>query len=169
MSHTSRPLRAQAAIEVLAYAGFFFLVFVAAVSVFLNIQNQELTRAENSYAQEIAYGFSDSIHTTFVAGPGFVQTVRMPRDILGKRYWLKVSYSPNAATSETGLAYVEWESFGKNTSYSAQTITANYQPITDSLGFVTTPPGSNFIVIDANQNLPINISNVNGTIKIGKG
>jgi hypothetical protein len=161
-------MHGQAAIEVLAYAGFFFLVFVAAVSVFLNIQNQEMTRAENSYAQEIAYGFSDSIHTAFVAGPGFVQTVKVPPNLLGRRYWLKVSFSPTAATSETGLAYVEWQSFGRNASYSAQTITANYEAMVDSLGFVTIQPG-NFIVIDASQNLMINISNQNGKIRIQKG
>ena len=49
----------------LAYAAFFFAVFVTAVIVFLQVQTQELTRAENAYAQEIAYGFADSVHTAF--------------------------------------------------------------------------------------------------------
>ena len=161
-------LRGQAAVEMLAYAAFFFAVFVTAVAVFLQVQTQELTRAENAYAQEIAYGFADNIHTAFVAGPGFVESVSMPKDILGKRYWLLVSRSADASAQETGLVYVNWESADKNTSFSAPTVTSNYDLTVDGAGgFVTT--SGNYIAIDAAQGKMINISNVGGTIKIEKG
>lgn len=153
----------------LAYAAFFFAVFVAAVAVFLQVQGQELTRAENAYAQEIAYGFADSIHTAFVAGPGFVESVGMPRDILGKRYLLFVSMSADASAQETGLVYVNWESSGKNASFSAPTETASYAYAGGADGMVTVQPGSNYIVIDPSKGSVLNISNVDGTIKIEKG
>jgi hypothetical protein len=151
----------------LAYAAFFFAVFVTAVAVFIQVQTQELTRAENAYAQEIAYGFSDSIHTAFVAGPGFVESISVPKDILGKRYWLMVSKSSDPASRETGIAYVEWQSFGKNMSFSAPTVTSNYEYIGDGNGFVNA--SGNYIVIDAWQDREINISNRNGLIRIQKG
>ena len=159
----------------LVYAGFFFAVFVTAVAIFLQVQNQELSRAENAYAQGIAYGFADSIQTAFVAGPGFVETVRLPTDILGKRYWLEVSHSPSAAGLETGFVYVEWLSDGKNVSFSAPTVTSNYSFRADggSSPFVsdriTTDGLKEFVVIDTQQGLPLNISNEGGGIKIMKG
>ena len=164
-------LRGQAAVELLAYAAFFFAVFVTAVAVFLQVQTQELTRSENAYAQEIAYGFADSIHTAFVAGPGFVESVSVPKDILGRRYWIMVSYSPNAATSETGIVYVELLSNGKNSSFSAPTATADYT-FTAAGTFVTnrtTANGKEFVAIDAAQGHVINITNENGRIRIMKG
>jgi len=152
----------------LAYAAFFFAVFVGAVVVFLQVQGNEITRAENAYAQEIAYGFSDSIHTAFVAGPGFVESISVPKDILGKRYLIFVSRSPDASARETGLVYVNWESTGANSSFSAPTVTANYSLVDDGTGGFVTQSGE-FIRIDAWQNKKINISNVNGMIKIQKG
>ena len=159
----------------LVYAGFFFMVFVTAVAVFLQVQNQELSRAENAYAQEIAYGFADSIQTAFVAGPGFVESVRLPPDILGKRYWVEVSHSPNADSLETGLVYVEWLSNGQNMSFSAPTVTANYTYGTEGgpspfvSDRITADHRKEFVVIDASQGLPLNISNEGGGIKIMKG
>jgi hypothetical protein len=164
--------RAQAAVELLAYAAFFFAVFVTAVAIFIQVQTQELSRSENAYAQEIAYGFADSIHTAFVAGPGFTESVSVPRDILGKRYWLMVSYSPDAASYETGLVYVEWLSNGRNSSFSAPTITADYLYVGDAGNFVgnrTTSNGKEFVVIDAMQPHMVNITNKNGKIEIRKG
>ena len=165
---TSRGKRGQAAVEVLAYAGFFFMVFVAAVSIFLQVQNQELSRAEHSYAQEIAYGFADSIHTAFVAGPGFVETVNVPKDILGKRYWLLVSYSKDASAG-TGYVYVDWLSGGKNESFSAPTVTASYSPTVSGFVNTTTSGQSKFIVIDTSQNHPVRIGNDGGNITIAQG
>ena len=174
---SSRPtasplLRGQAAVELLAYAAFFFAVFVTAVAIFIQVQTQELTRSENAYAQEIAYGFADNLHTAFVAGPGFVESVSVPRDILGKRYWIMVSYSPNAANSETGFVYVEWLSNGKNLSFSAPTVTAKYSYVGGAGDFVsnrTTANGKEFVAIDAAQGHLINITNKNGEIEIKKG
>ena len=165
---TASPLRrAQAAVEMLAYAAFFFMVFVTAVVVFLQVQSQEITRAENAYAQEIAYGFSDSIHTAFVAGPGFVESVSVPRDILGKHYWLLVSTSSDASAHETGIVYVNWESTDKSASFSAPTVTASYIPTISDM--VTFPSGSNFIVIDPSKGSVLNISNEGYRIRIQKG
>lgn len=149
----------------LAYAGFFFLVFVSAVSIFLQVQNQELSRAEHAYAQEIAYGFADNVYTAFVAGPGFVETVAVPRDILGKHYWLWISKSPDASARETGMVYVEWQSEGKNESFSAPTVTASYSWVNSNM---VSAPG-NFILIDPAKGGSLNISNEAGTIKIVKG
>ncbi|MFA6907524.1 MAG: hypothetical protein WC263_01730 [Candidatus Micrarchaeia archaeon] len=166
---TAAPMsRAQAAVEMLAYAAFFFAVFVTAVAVFLQVQNQELTRAENAYAQEIAYGFADSIHSAFVAGPGFTESISVPRDILGKRYWLLLSRSSDASVQETGIAYVNWETFGKNASFSAPTVTSDYGLVDEGQGGFVTASG-NFIIIDAAQGKAINISNAGGMIKIEKG
>jgi len=166
-STASLLLRGQAAVELLAYAAFFLLVFVTAVVVFLQVQTQELTRSENVYAQEIAYGFADNIHTAFVAGPGFVESVNVPKDILGRRYWLRVSNSSDASKQETGIVYVDWTDTGKNTSFSAPTVTTNYNFTRDPENVVTVH--DNFIVIDTYKNQKINISNVNGTITIQKG
>jgi len=153
----------------LAYAAFFFAVFVGAVAVFLQVQGNEITRAENAYAQEIAYGFSDSIHTAFVAGPGFVESISVPKDILGKRYWLFIGIAQDASAQETGAVYVNWESMGRNASASAPTVTASYDYATGPDGMVTSPLGSNYIVIDPSKGNLLNISNVNGMIKIQKG
>ena len=152
----------------LAYAAFFFAVFVAAVAVFIQVQNQELSRSENAYAQEVAYGFADNIHTAFVAGPGFVESVSLPQDILGKRYLLFVSMSSDASAQETGLVYVNWESTGNNASFSAPTVTASYDFVNEGAGGFVTGSG-NYIVIDAAQGKMLNISNVGGTIRIQKG
>lgn len=156
----------------LAYAAFFFAVFVTAVAVFLQVQNQELSRAENAYAQEVAYGFADNIHTAFVAGPGFVESVSLAPDILGSRYWLVVSHSPDASAVETGFVYVEWLSNGKNVSFSAPTITTNYSYVGGADNFVssrTAAGGAEFVVIDASQGHMLNITNKNGEIEIREG
>ena len=152
----------------LAYAAFFFAVFVAAVAVFIQVQNQELSRSENAYAQEVAYGFADNIHTAFVAGPGFVESVSLPKDILGKRYLLFVSRSPDASAQETGLIYVSWESAGNNASFSAPTVTASYK-YTGGSDMVTSPTGSNYIIIDPSKGSLLNISNEGGGIMIKMG
>ena len=168
-STASLLLRGQAAVELLAYAAFFFMVFVTAVVVFLQVQTQELTRSENAYAQEIAYGFADSIHTAFVAGPGFVESVSVPKDILGRRYWLLVSGSSDASAQETGLVYVNWESTNKNASFSAPTVTASYIHTGDADNMVTSPTGSNFIVIDPTKGDFLIIGNEGNRIRIQKG
>ena len=119
-------MRAQAAVEMLSYAAFFLLVFVASVSVFFQQESQGLTRAESAYAQQIADSFADSIQTAFVAGPGFSQQVSIPHDLLGKPYKILVSYSPPPSSAETGFVYVEWNGVSGSTSFSAKTITSAY-------------------------------------------
>ena len=151
----------------LIYAAFFFAVFVTAVAVFLQVQNQELSRAENAYAQEIAYGFADSIHTAFVAGPGFVESVSVPKDILGKRYRIFLSMASDASAHETGIVYVNWESTGKNASFSAPTVTAGYTHTASDM--VTSSPNGEFIIIDPLKGSALNISNEGALIRIMKG
>ena len=102
--------KGQAAIEALSYGAFFMLVFVGAVAVFMNMQSQDLSRAEYSYAQQIADGFSDQIYVTSLAGTGFSQTVSVPNDLLGKSYNVTISRPPlgsgNQASVETGFVRV---------------------------------------------------------------
>ena len=83
--------RAQAAVELLAYAAFFLLAFVSVVAVFFQLQSQELSRAQHAYAQEISYSLADSIRTALVAGPGFWEEVDMAPNILGKPYNITIS------------------------------------------------------------------------------
>jgi len=162
MAPSARTRRAQAAVEVLAYSAFFMLVFVAVVAVFFQQQSQGLTRAENAYAQEIAYGVADHIHTAFVAGPGFSQTIAIPNKLLGKPYKIALSYGNNPATRETGFVYVEWRGPSGNASFSAPTITTAYKPTTTSnndTGFITLR-NSTFIVVDSAYNQTLCMRNI---------
>lgn len=161
----------QAAVEMLSYAAFFLFVFVSSASILLHMQNQEILRAETAYAQNVAHAFSNNIHVAFISGEGYKETVKLPKDILGKRYWLLISRSPNANEIETGFVYVEWLSDGKNMSFSAPTITANYTWVTDADKFIShkAEGGVEFIVIDAKQGHPVSITNKGGGILIEKG
>jgi hypothetical protein len=159
-------LHGQAAIELLAYAAFFLLVFVSAVSVFLYAQSQDAARAENAYAQEIAYSFADSIKTAFAAGPGFRQTVPIEPTLLGKPYALSVSRRSDPALSETGFVYVSWLSPLRFESFSAPTVTASYAFAGrgGAPNAIYSPPGTDIIVINCTAGY-VNISNVAGTIR----
>ncbi|MCX8174791.1 MAG: hypothetical protein N3E51_01135 [Candidatus Micrarchaeota archaeon] len=187
MSHTAeRPadeLRArrtiggakgQAAVEVLSYASFFLLGFVVATAVFFQMQSIEISRAEHSFAQEIAYELADHIHTAFVAGPGFVQNVTLPSDILGKPYRISISRKPStmALVPETGFVYVEWMGPSQNSSFSAPTITSSYSLVSYS-GFIETNAETGFIEINPagypGGRPTIRMENMNGTIRISKG
>ena len=79
-----------------------------------------------------------------------------------------MSRSSDASARETGIVYVNWESVGKNASFSAPTVTASYDLVNEGAGGFVAKSG-NFIVIDAAQGKTINISNIGGTIKIEKG
>ena len=96
-----------------------------------------------------------------------MESVGVPRDIFGKRYLLLVSISSDASEKETGIAYVNWESAGRNSSFSAPTVTASYIHTTSNM--VTSSASGKFIVIDPMNGSILNISNVGGTIKIEKG
>jgi hypothetical protein len=151
-------------VELLAYAAFFLFILVSAVGVFLFLQSQETSRAQNAYAQEIAYGFSDSIGVAFTAGPGFYQKVALPPSLLGSNYALAVSKNPNAASFRTGLVYVYWNSSGKPSSFSAPTATASY--IFQSVPGQIWGDGELIFISPSAGNL--NMSNSNGSISIRK-
>lgn len=172
-SGTARPQRkAQAAVEMLAYAAFFFMVFVAAIAVFLQVHGTELARAESAYAQEVAYGFADAVHVAFVAGPGFSGSAIVPPNILGKRYMLYMSASPHAESRETGLIYVEWESAGGRKGFSAPSVTADYgikQLDADGMVTLIDNGDSEFIAIDPSKGSVLKISNEGGKMMLMKG
>ena len=158
--------KGQAAIEALSYGAFFMLVFVGAVAVFMNMQSQDLSRAEYSYAQQIADGFSDQIYVTSLAGTGFSQTVSVPNDLLGKSYNVTISRPPlgsgNQASVETGFVYVEWlASDGRPGSVSSPTITTKYQMVAGVPGI--TNNSQDFVVIQSGIGR-LNLSNSGGVI-----
>ena len=158
----------QAAVEVLSYAAFFLLVFVTSVAVFLQLQEQELSRAENAYAQQVAYQFADYIETAFISGPGFSEKVTMPSDIHGKPYTITISRAlGGAGGQETGFVYVDWRGPVHESSFSAPTITADYQPVIYSGFIYTNSIGS--IVINASKGWLVMIENRNGTVWFSRG
>lgn len=163
-------MHAQAAVEVLSYAAFFLLVFVVSVALFLQLQGQELTRAEYAFAQQVAYQFADYVHVAFVAGPGFSQTISMPPTLLGKDYNITVSRPSSStaagyqASTETGFAYVEWKSPSGTASVSAPTLTTAYDAtLCDGIG-VNSETG--FVEINPSKTGPFNLSNEGGKIRI---
>jgi hypothetical protein len=159
----------QAAVEVLSYAAFFLLVFIGSVAVFLQMQNQDIVRAEYSYAQQIANRIADQVHVAVVAGNGFVQAVSIPNSLLGKEYNITIS-RPNLASPaavETGFVYIEWvASNGRLASVSAPTITSSYDVVTWAPK-ITLNATTNSIIVRSDVGR-INMTNINGTIKISK-
>ncbi len=160
-------MRGQAAVEAMSYAAFFLLVFVGAATLFLQMQSQDLTRAEYAYAQQVAYGFADSIHIAALAGDGYFQTVRVPADMLGRSFNITISRPSlrlgSQAYEETGIVYVDWEaSNGRHSSVSAPTITTsyNYWP-----SYFIGNDSRDFIVISSGAG-QLNMTNRNGTIWI---
>ena len=153
----------------LGYAAFFMLVFVIAMVVFFQMQSQELSRAENAFAQEVAYSFADSIRTAFIAGSGFSQSVAVPPDILGKPYVIGVSHSGDPGISETGFVYVYWQGQLRNASLSAPTVTSDYGMVTSG-SFMTGDKGAEIIRINPAGNCQVvNMTNINGRIIFSKG
>lgn len=151
----------QAAVEVLAYASFFLLVFAVVSAVFLQMQSQELSRAETAYAQEIAYSLSDHVRTAFTAGGGFTEEITLPARLLGKQYSIRVSSSadlpPETPVKETGFIYVDWQGASGRQSFSAPASTSVFRAV-DSPPFISTD--GNFISVDAGICQKLNISNV---------
>lgn len=152
--------KGQAAVEVLAYASFFLLVFAVLSAVFLSAQGQELSRAENAYAQEIAYSFSDNVRTAFIAGPGFVQDLVLPPNLLGKPYAIRLSSAAEPGLGqdirETGFIYVDWQGQTDSASFSAPAATPLFDAETD--GSVVTYE-SGFITIHPSDGQAIRMSN----------
>jgi hypothetical protein len=144
------------------------MVFLVSVAVFLSMQEQQLQRAENAYAQEIAYQFADYIETAFIAGPGFSQEVSMPADIHGKPYVITVSRAlTGAGSTETGFVYLDWRGPVRESSFSAPTITASYG-YSESSGFIYSNSAGG-IVINASLGLPVKIENTGGSIRFSRG
>ncbi len=164
-------LHAQAAVEVLAYAAFFLLIFVTTVAVFFQQQSQGLARAENAYAQEISHGFSDQIHTAFVAGPGFWQKFSIPKSLLGKPYRISISFAPTPASKETGFVYVDWKGPSGDTVFSSPTITTDYGATQTSDGFISVNATTGRITMDSAKGSALCMRNMvesgKNLIKIG--
>lgn len=152
----------------LSYSAFFLLAFLGMMVVFFQMQSQELARAENAYAQEVAWGFSDQIRTALVAGPGFAQTVQIPPSILGKPYTITVSrkISFGGGTTpperETGFVYIDWQGPSRPAVFSAPTATTSYDVQTS--GCISNP-SLEFIRISSSCG-QIRMENRNGTILI---
>lgn len=160
------PVRGQAAIEVLSYAAFFMLVFVVGAAIFLQLEEQELSRAENAFAQQVAYQFADYIETAFIAGPGFSGNVTVPASIHGRPYTISVSRPSGiggAGSQETGFVYIDWRGPVRASSFSAPSVTADYQ-FAETFGFIYNN-SRGAVVINASKGLPITIENVGGAIR----
>jgi hypothetical protein len=150
----------------LAYLAFFLLVFVVTISTFFFLQSQETARAENAYAQQIAYTFADSIQRAFMAGPGFSQSVAIPSTLLGKPYIIAVSHASDPGSSQTGIVYVWWNSPGQSGSFSAPTVTTSYSLSANVPGYIT----DDGKLIWMNSSIgTINMTNVNGMISFKRG
>ena len=155
--------RAQAAVELLTYSAFFLFVFVVGVSAFFFIQSQETMRAENAYAQQLAYGFADNIQTAIIAGPGFEETVYIPDKLLGRDYVIAVSRGQDASAQQTGFVYINW---GNNSGgMSAPTMTADYAYVSPQDGSIWHEESLIFIKSSIGR---LNISNVEGQIRFSK-
>lgn len=150
--------KAQSAIEVISYAAFFLLIFIATMGVLLQQQNQGLIRAENAFAQELAFSIADSIHTAFVAGPGFSQIVKLPNDVLGTPYNISISFSSSPSSIETGFVYVELIGSPRRASFSAPTITTSYFALSSG-NFIKVDSASERIIISPQYGDAICIQN----------
>lgn len=158
--------KGQAAVEVLSYAAFFMLVFVVSVAIFLQLEEQELSRAENAFAQQVAYQFADYIETAFIAGPGFSENVTMPDSIHGRPYTITVSLPAGlggAGSQETGFVYIDWRGPVRTYSFSAPSVTADYL-FMETPGFIYNN-SRGAIVINASRGLPVTIENRGGAIR----
>ncbi|MCX8198025.1 MAG: hypothetical protein N3F07_02410 [Candidatus Micrarchaeota archaeon] len=159
----SRCSIGQAAVEVISYSVLFLLMLLLSIAIFFYLQSQEIAKAENAYAQQIAYQLSDQINVAFVAGDGFWHTVRIPPDLLGKNYQFMVSRAyGQQAQNETGFVYVNWNS-GKS-SVSAPAITASFgiSSLGSGIGY-----SGDFIEINSTVSC-LNISNQAGNITFGR-
>jgi hypothetical protein len=150
----------------LAYASFFLFTFVAAVAVFFQLQAQEVSRAERSFAQELAFQLADQINTAFIAGSGFSQSVQITPLLLGKPYTITISRITSSTSKESGLVYVNWRGpSGQELTASAPTVTAAYN-LTASSGYIRADT-ANFIVVNSTIG-NLNMTNRNGTIYFTK-
>jgi hypothetical protein len=80
--------RAQAAVEVLVYLGFFLLVFVSLSMMFMLQINQDIVQREYMLSREIAAQVAVEVDMALEAGPGFNATFPVPAQVAGQPYAL---------------------------------------------------------------------------------
>ena len=83
-----RSQRAQAAVEVLIYLGFFMLVFTSLTVMFLSQVNQDVVLRQQQVSQSLAEQVSSDVEMAVLAGPGFNATYPLPERIGGQTYEL---------------------------------------------------------------------------------
>lgn len=87
-SQQPRSVRAQAAIEVLIYLGFFMLVFVSLTVLFLMQVNQDVIRRQQQVSNAVAEQVAQDVEIAILGGPGFNATFPIPDRIAGQQYEL---------------------------------------------------------------------------------
>ncbi len=90
-SGSSPPLRAQAAVEILTYVGFFLLIFVVLSISIISQVGQDISQREFTLSRSIAAQVADDVQLALLAGPGFDATFPLPAKIDGKPYTLNLT------------------------------------------------------------------------------
>ena len=80
--------RAQAAVEVLVYLGFFLLVFVSLSMMFMLQINQDIVQREYMLSRQLAAQVAGEVDMAIEAGPGFNATFPVPAQVAGQPYAL---------------------------------------------------------------------------------
>jgi hypothetical protein len=81
-------MRGQAAVEVLIYMGFFMLIFVSLLVLFLLQVNQDVVQRQQLLSQSTAAQVAQDVELAMLAGPGFNATFPIPDRIGGQPYEL---------------------------------------------------------------------------------
>lgn len=158
----------QAAVEVISYAIFFLLTLLFSLYAFYQLQFQEISKAQDSYTQEFSYKIAENINFVFSSGNNSWYSFPLPPNVLGKDYYLLVSFArPGfAGQKETGFVYVNLKD-DKNTSKSAILITSAINFISSQdIGLVSST--SNLIRINSSIRC-LNVSNNGGILYLSKG
>jgi hypothetical protein len=92
--------RGQAAVEMMAYAGFFLLLFITFGYLFISQQATDLQARQYAAAKAIGAGAASNADLAFLAGDGFYGRFPLQTDILGQPY--------NLSFSSSGYVYVLW-------------------------------------------------------------
>jgi len=120
-SASQRPVRGQAAIEVLVYMGFFMMIFVSLSVMFLSQINQDVVQREYRLSQSIAAQIADDVNTAQLAGPGFNATFPIPRQISGRNYFLNFS--------DQGILSIQLQPKGKDLAFTQYNVTTFTFPL----------------------------------------
>jgi hypothetical protein len=154
--------KGQAAIEMMAYAGFFLLVFIAFTYIFITQQASDLQSRQIDVAKGIGAGVASNADLAFLAGDGFYGRFPLQQDILGQPYTISFSSS--------GFVQVNWQGpTGEATflyptrsgAFKAGGLYVSQQP-------VTRPDGTSVILVSPDVSIGhITMRNQGGTILIG--